>query len=142
MQTFGHPQTGVWLWQDRIILICVKQVTLRDAVAYGRGQTLEPLVERDALTGGAPQPPASAKPGSDPCRTRALGQRCLAGQGFTRSYDIAYGGLKLRRVSAALGQFHPRRGAGLPQVGRLWESLANSQTPWPMASARRWHTYY
>jgi hypothetical protein len=47
MQTFGHPQTGVWLWQDRIILICVKQVTLR----WRRKQVYLPVVARAIPTG-------------------------------------------------------------------------------------------
>jgi hypothetical protein len=38
-------------------------------------------------------------------------------RGFSPPYEISYGGLKLPRVSAALGRFHLRRWAGLPQVG-------------------------
>ena len=66
-----------------------------------------------------PSTPASATPGSAPCRTSALDQARLAGPGFTRSYDISYRGVKLPRVSAALGRSYLRRGADLPQAGAL-----------------------
>jgi hypothetical protein len=32
MQTFGDPQTGVWLGKIELFLICVKQVTLAGSV--------------------------------------------------------------------------------------------------------------
>ena len=53
---------------------------------------------------------------------------CLGFQGFTRSCPISYRGLKLRRVSAALGRCYLRREADLPQVARR---RADDQTPGP-----------
>jgi len=37
-----------------------------------------------------------------------------SGSGFGPPYDISYGGLKLRGLSAALGRYYLRRGADLP----------------------------
>jgi hypothetical protein len=50
-----------------------------------------------------------------------------APKGFGGPYDIPYGGRKLPSLSAALGLCRLRRGADLPQVGRVrrpWELLA------------------
>jgi hypothetical protein len=43
--------------------------------------------------------------------------------GFSQPYEISYGGLKLPRVSAALGRSHLRSGADLPQVAGPSEGL-------------------
>jgi hypothetical protein len=63
-----------------------------EPMKYGRPTV---ALKANVLCIHPPSTPASANPGSVPCRTRALGQRCLAGQGFIRSYDISYCGLKL-----------------------------------------------
>ena len=49
-------------------------------------------------------------------------------QGFTPPYDISYRGLKLPRVSAAIGRFYLRRGADLPQV--LGSERGGPDNPW------------
>jgi hypothetical protein len=88
----------------------------------------EPRTRRmSALT---PNTPASAARASAPCRTgtvdlwvwlfaRGSVRGFLADQGFSPPPPISYCGVKLPRVSAPLGRFYLRRGADLPQVGRL-----------------------
>jgi hypothetical protein len=65
-----------------------------------------------------PSTPASASPASAPCRTSAGDPAGVADQGFTPPYDISYRGVKLRRLSAALGRSYLRPEPDLPQVGR------------------------
>ena len=45
-------------------------------------------------------------------------QKPWGGQGFTAPNDILYRGVKVPRVSTALGLFDLRRAADLPHVGR------------------------
>jgi len=53
-------------------------------------------------------------------------------QGFIPSCHISYRGLKLPRVSAALGRSERRRGTDLPQVGRLRGLTADYRSGRPM----------
>jgi hypothetical protein len=54
--------------------------------------------------------------------------------GFGRPNDISYRGLKLPRISAALGRCHLRAGADLPQVGRSADH--GSWWTWPFRRHR------
>jgi len=62
-----------------------------------------------------PLPIGGVRPGAGVIRSRLVLSLC--GSGFAPPYEISYRGVKLPRVSAALGCFWLRRGAGLPQVG-------------------------
>jgi len=63
-----------------------------------------------------PQHPASAAPGSAPCRTRAFDRLVWPDRGFSPPYEISYHGMKPARLSAGLGRCGLWREADVPQV--------------------------
>ena len=67
-----------------------------------------------------PQHPRERHPRISPVPHQRPGPARLADRGFSQSYNISYRGLKLPRVSAALGRSELRHGADLPQVGRYF----------------------
>jgi hypothetical protein len=92
-----------------------------------------------------PSTPVSEARASAPRRTNALDPFPRPGRGFTPPYEISYRGVKLPRVSAALGALLPavqgRFAAGGPPaaISVLYITAAGSKLPGMVInSVRRW----